>query len=194
MKKLFASAIIFVMVFVLSSCAVPAQNSSERTNGLNCAFTAEMSITLYKFSGEAEVKRFGDGVWSAEFKSPNTLSGVTLSFEAGNAEASYKGLSFSVPRSALPVKAMMLNLMDAVDTAAKLTELKGEEKDGMLLISGSLEGGDYTVTVDENGQLAAFSMPNNQLSMTFREVTLISTSDAAEETVPTQEETTVSVQ
>jgi len=153
-----------------------------------------MSITLDKFSGEAEVKRFGDGVWSAEFKSPNTLSGVTLSFEAGNAEASYKGLSFSVPRSALPVKAMMLNLMDAVDTAAKLTELKGEEKDGMLLISGSLEGGDYTVTVDENGQLAAFSMPNNQLSMTFREVTLISTSDAAEETVPTQEETTVSVQ
>ena len=194
MKKLFASAIIFVMVFVLSSCAVPAQNSSERTNGLNCAFTAEMSINLDKFSGEAEVKRFGDGVWSAEFKSPNTLSGVTLSFEAGNAEASYKGLSFSVPRSALPVKAMMLNLMDAVDTAAKLTELKGEEKDGMLLISGSLEGGDYTVTVDENGQLAAFSMPNNQLSMTFREVTLISTSDAAEETVPTQEETTVSVQ
>lgn len=194
MKKLFASAIIFVMVFVLSSCAVPAQNSSERTNGLNCAFTAEMSITLDKFSGEAEVKRFGDGVWSAEFKSPNTLSGVTLSFEAGNAEASYKGLSFSVPRSALPVKAMMLNLMDAVDTAAKLTELKGEEKEGMLLISGSLEGGDYTVTVDENGRLAAFSMPNNQLSMTFREVTLISTSDAAEETVPTQEETTVSVQ
>ena len=194
MKKLFAFAIIFVMVFVLSSCAVPAQNSSERTNGLNCAFTAEMSITLDKFSGEAEVKRFGDGVWSAEFKSPNTLSGVTLSFEAGNAEASYKGLSFSVTRSALPVKAMMLNLMDAVDTAAKLTELKGEEKDGMLLISGSLEGGDYTVTVDENGRLAAFSMPNNQLSMTFREVTLISTSDAAEETVPTQEETTVSVQ
>lgn len=176
MKKLFASAVVLVTVFVLSACSVPKQNSSARTNGLNCAFSAEMSVTIDKFSGEASVKRLGDSSWSVEFETPNTLSGVTLTFDAGNAEASYKGLSFSVPRSALPVKAMMLNLMDAVDSAAKLPELKGEDKDGMMLINGSLESGDYTITVDPEGRLAAFDMPNNQLSMKFRELTLISTS------------------
>ena len=88
----------------------------------------------------------------------------------GNVSADYKGLSFSVPRSALPVKAMLLNLIDAVDENARKEELKGSENEGKLEIPGSLESGDYTLSVDENGYIAAFSMPNNLLCITFSEV------------------------
>ena len=75
-----------------------------------------------------------------------------------------------MPQSAIPVKAMMLNLMSAVDSNAAAEELSGNEKDGLLSISGSLDGGDYTLTVDGDGLLSGFEMPNNKLTMKFTEV------------------------
>ena len=63
-----------------------------------------------------------------EFSSPNTLAGVLLSYRDDNVEASYKGLSFSVPKSALPLKAIISSLIDVVDTTAELPEISGEEK------------------------------------------------------------------
>ena len=52
---------------------------------------------------------------------------MKLEFSEGNVIASYKGLTFSVPQSAVPVKAMMLNLIMAVDDNAKLEELTFED-------------------------------------------------------------------
>ena len=65
---------------------------------------------------------------------------------------------------------MMLNLMKAVDDNATAAELTGEENDGLLSIKGSLDGGDYVLTVDENGILSTFEMPNNKLKMRFTEL------------------------
>ncbi len=173
MRKLFTSVFAVIMVMVLTACAVPAKDTAERRNGLNCAFSAEVSIELDKLNADGRVRRCGDGEWEIEFDTPNTLSGVMLTFSEGNVTASYKGLSFSVPRTALPVKAMMLNLIEAVDSSARLERLSGELKDGMMQVSGSLEGGDYILTVDSEGQLRGFEMPNNLLKMTFTEVTAI---------------------
>ena len=61
----------------------------------------------------------------------------------------------------------MLNLIEAVEENSKSEQLSGEEKDGMLLISGTLEGGDYTITADTDGKLRSFEMPNNKLSITI---------------------------
>ena len=40
----------------------------------------------------------------------------------------------------------------------------------LLKISGSLDGGDYTLTVDKDGLLSGFDMPNNKLTMKFSEL------------------------
>ncbi|MBP5580778.1 MAG: hypothetical protein J6X85_03140, partial [Ruminococcus sp.] len=154
----------------LTACAVTGGGSSSRRNGLGCAFSSAVSITIDRLEAGGEVKRFGDGVWEIEFSEPNTLSGVKLEFSEGNVIASYTGLRFSVPRSAIPIKAMMLNLMKAVDDNATAAELTGEENDGLLSIKGSLDGGDYVLTVDENGILSTFEMPNNKLKMRFTEL------------------------
>lgn len=100
--------------------------------------------------------------------------------------------SFSVPQSAVPVRAMMLNLIKAVDENAKLEELKGEEKDGSLEISGELEGGKYLLIVDKDGRLIGFEMDNNKLKMTFAELTLIDEKapSASETTTESSEEAT----
>jgi hypothetical protein len=151
-----------------------------------------VSVTLDKLQAEGTLHRFGDAMWDIEFTAPNTLSGVKLSFSEGNTEASYKGLSFSVPQSALPVKAMMLNLIEAVDDNARLAELKGEEKDDTLEVSGKLEGGDYIITVDKDGRLLSFEMPNNKLKMLFAELNV--TEDAPSSSTTSESSSATSVQ
>lgn len=196
MKKLFSSVFI-LLTFCLASCSTPMQTTQSRQNNLNSSFSSEITLTLDKLTAEGILKRYGDSEWEIEFDSPNTLSGVNLAFNQGNVNASYKGLSFSVPKSALPVKAMLVNLIDAVDTNARSEELKGSDNEGMLEISGTLEGGDYILTVDGNGNISSFDMPNNLLEINFREVTAIAGAHApttesqaqAETTAPT--ETTV---
>lgn len=172
MKRLFTFVLtIAVTAFCFAACNVTGGGGgSSRKNGLGNSFSAAVSITLDRLEAEGEIKRYGDGVWEIEFSSPNTLSGVKLEFSEGNVLASYKGLSFSVPQSALPVKAMMLNLIRAVDENARLEELSGEESDGMLKISGALDGGEYVITVDKDGNLSSFEMANNNLKMAFSEL------------------------
>lgn len=172
MKRLFSSVFILFAAFCLTACSVPVSGNSSRENKLGCAFTSSANITLDKLNAEGTVTRLGDGEWEAEFDSPNTLSGVKLTFSEGSVGASYKGLEFSVPKSALPVKAMLLQLIEAVDSNAREEELKGSENEGMFEVSGSLEGGDYTLRVDGNGNISSFEMPNNLLYISFSDVTV----------------------
>ena len=40
----------------------------------------------------------------------------------------------------------------------------------MLRISGELEGGSYVLSVDSEGLLSGFEMPNNSLTMSFSNI------------------------
>lgn len=172
MKRLITSAAaVFTAAVCLVSCSSPLKSETKRRNGLNSSFTADASVTIEKMQAEGKLCRSG-GEWDIEFTSPNTLSGVKLVFADGNVSASYKGLSFSVPQSAVPVKAMMAELISAVEENASMDELTGEEKDDTLRISGKLDAGSYTLIVDADGNLCGFEMPNNKLTMSFTNFTV----------------------
>lgn len=192
MKKLLASVLVCVCVFFMTACSTPMKSATKRENKLNSTFTAKMNISLEKFNAEGTITRSGDGRWETEFESPNTLSGVKLVFEENTVKASYKGLDFSVPKSAIPVKAMLLNLIEAVDTSARETELTGEEKEGLFCMEGSLEGGEYSLSLDSSGNIHTFEMPNNLLKIAFSEVSASGTpvSPAVSETTACTTETT----
>lgn len=158
----------------MTGCSSPMKATEKCPNNLDSAFSAKMSFSLDKLNAEGTIKRLADGEWETEFESPNTLSGVCLKFSSGNVTASYKGLAFSVPRSALPAKAMLLNLIDAVDSNARSEELKGTVNEDMLELSGSLESGEYTITVNDNGYISSFAMPNNLLKIAFSDMEVLS--------------------
>ncbi|SEK93016.1 hypothetical protein SAMN02910353_01573 [Ruminococcus sp. YRD2003] len=170
MKRLFTSVLLFTGIFCLTSCSSPMGGSSVRENKLGCAFTSSVSVSLDKLSAEGTMTRLGDGEWTAEFDSPNTLSGVKLTFSSGSVTADYKGLNFSVPKSALPMKSMLCNLIEAVDKNARESELRGRESEGHFEINGTLDGGDYTLMLDNAGNIASFDMPNNLLHISFTDV------------------------
>ena len=188
MKRLITSAAaVFTAAVCLVSCSSPLKSETNRRNGLRNSFTADASVTIDKMQAEGKLCRSGDA-WDIEFTSPNTLSGVKLMFADGSVSASYKGLSFSVPQSAVPVKAMMTELISAVEENASKEELSGEEKDDTLRISGSLDAGSYTLIVDTDGNLCGFEMPNNKLTMSFTNFTLTGSQPEAQ----TSAETTTS--
>lgn len=184
MKRIFTFVLTAAAAVCLTACTLSGDGSVSRRNGLGMGFSAQAGITVDRLEAEGNVKRYGEGLWEIEFSAPNTLSGVKLEFSEGSVLASYKGLSFSVPQSAVPVKAMMLNLIKAVDDNAKAEELTGEESDGLLRVKGSLDGGEYMLTVDENGLLSAFEMPNNKLTMRFTDMKTVET---AAEKIPEEE-------
>lgn len=196
MKRLFTSVFVFAAVFCLTACSSPIGGSTSRGNTLACSFTSPVTLSLDKLTAEGTVTRLGDGEWTAEFDSPNTLSGVKLTFSEGSVTADYKGLSFSVPKSALPVKGMLCNLIEAVDTNARSGELSGRENEGLFEISGSLEGGDYTLSLDSSGNIARFDMPNNLLHISFtdvqvRELAIPGTTTEPAAEMPTEVQTSV---
>jgi predicted small lipoprotein YifL len=165
MKKYF---IVFLsIVMMISICACGGKNSVKFEPKLNKAFTVNAQIKYDGQDSQATIKRLGKANWDVEFSSPDTLSGVLLSYRDDNVEASYKGLSFSVPKSALPLKSIISSLITVIDEAAEKPEITGEEKDGIINVEGENQQGKYTLKMDKSGNLVGFVMPNLNLEITF---------------------------
>ncbi len=166
MKKIIPIFMSCVLVIMMCACSAGGK-SVKFTPKLNTAFSVTAKIQYGDQESEALFRKFDKANWDVEFSSPNTLSGVTLSYRDDKVDASYKGLSFSVPKTALPIKSIISSFIDVVDTTADTDEIEAEEKDGLMVISGELPQGKYTLKLDKNGGVAEFSMPNLELKITF---------------------------
>lgn len=196
MKKFVVLLLSSVMMLCL--CACGGKSNVKFEPELNKAFTVSAQIKYDDQEYLASMTRHGKDNWDVEFSSPNTLAGVLLSYRDDKVEASYKGLSFSVPKSALPLKAIISSLIDVVDTTAEMPEISGEEKDGEILVEGETEQGRYTLKMDKSGTITGFSMPNLSLEMTFTDFQengsgmTETTESTTAETVASESETSVS--
>lgn len=185
MKKYISVFLSFILV--LSLCACGSKSSVKFQPKLGSAFTVNAQIVYGEQESAAVVKRLGMSSWDIEFSSPNTLAGVVLSYRENNVEASYKGLSFSVPKSALPLKAIILTLTDVVDSMSQLDEIECEEKDDSFIYEGENEQGKYVLEMDKNGCLSKFTMKNLNLEITFTDFTDNGTvTDSTTETLPSE--------
>lgn len=167
MKKILTAFLCVVMIVSVTACGGIGGKKSQCRPGLNTAFSVTAVITYDDKEYNAAVMRYSVGNWDVTFSSPNTLSGVLLAFRGDQVDASYKGLSFSVPKTALPLKSMIINLIDAVDSAAGEDSIECSEDGELMLIDGENEHGKYVLKLNKNGELAGFSMPNLNMEMTF---------------------------
>ncbi|MBE6845380.1 MAG: hypothetical protein E7508_06685 [Ruminococcus sp.] len=168
MKKI-SIVLVFSIMMIISLCACGSNSNAKCTPDLNKSFCISAEIDYDGSISEAKFQRYGKGSWDVEFLSPNTLAGVVLSFDDTNVEASYKGLSFSVPKSALPLKSIISTFIDTADKLADQPEITGSEKDDLIVTEGEAELGKYEISFDKNGRLAGFEMPNLNLVIKFSE-------------------------
>lgn len=175
---------------VLSGCGAGTE-VRDISGELDSAFCCDMNMVYENTEFEGKITRYEAGRWEAEFTSPDTVSGVKLSFSGKDVTASYKGLAFTVPKSALPVRSLLLNLIDTVDKAAAEQQTECASEDGCLVIEGDADQGRYKLCLDQkNCDLVSFSMDNLKMKMNFENTSEIkepdqNTDDNAQESTET---------
>ena len=190
MKKIIP---IFLSVFlIISMCACSSGGKNVKFSPkLNEQFVVTAKIQYGDQESDASFRKYSKANWDIEFSSPNTLSGVILSYRDDKVDASYKGLSFSVPKTALPIKSIISTFIDVADSTADLPEIEATEKEGLMIIEGETQQGKYTLKLDNSGGLSEFSMPNLELKIVFTDFH-VDSSDIPESTQAETAETTQS--
>ena len=151
----------------LSGCSSPVGGETGAAQKLSGSFTTEMTMNMEEQTVSGTLSRMGDGMWSVSFAEPATLAGVVLDFSGGEVTASYKGLAFSVPQTAMPAKSILSSLILVVDDLAKQEHISGEKDGDYVSVEGELEGSPYLLRLSAGGELAGFEMDNMDTVLTF---------------------------
>lgn len=168
---------------LLTACSTTTKERVSTKDILTEPFTSTANITAKDLTATGTLNRYAPDSWDIEFSEPSTLSGVRLTFNSTTSEASYKGLTYSMPKSAVPVNSILLCLASAVDSIADSEEIDCTSSEGFLTYKGSTDGGDYTLTIKEStGELAMFEMENLELIITFVDVSTLETTTSTQGT------------
>lgn len=152
---------------LLSGCSSPVGGETDAAQKLSGSFTTEMTMNMEEQIVSGTLSRMGDGMWSVSFAEPATLAGVVLDFSGGEVTASYQGLAFSVPQTAMPAKSILSSLILVVDDLAKQEHISGEKDGDYVSVEGELEGSPYLLRLSAGGELAGFEMDNMDTVLTF---------------------------
>ena len=180
MKPRFMKNVLGVFVPVLLCGCTPEAGTEHFEPKLDPAYTVEAHLEYADSAADLTLKRKSEGVWDAEFSAPNTLAGVTLSFDGNAVGASYQGLQFTVPKSAMPAKTVLVTVTGVLDAVAgERPLLCTAQEDGTWQYAGAHESVRYTVTFDAAGQLAGMELPDQPAKLRFQAYTV-----SAAETAP----------
>lgn len=165
MRKFLSLFFCALLFFTMTACNFGKPKETAAPD-LNRLFTCTAEIRYDDFEMSAELKRLGDGMWEVEFSAPKTLAGVKLSYSEEAISASYKGLSFSIPKDAAPVKAIFTMIFQTIDKSAAMPELPFSEEDGVLVFEGKNDYGKFFISTDkETGDFIGFNMPDYELEV-----------------------------
>ena len=172
--------------FLMTGCSGVGVGGGSATssNQLNTAFPTGVTMELEEMPAEGTMQRVGAGEWNVSFSEPSQLAGVRLDFQ--EVTASYKGLAFSVPQTALPAKSILHQFILAADQLAEESTLQGTSKDDGMVLSGDLEAGSYELTMTAEGVPAIFSMKNQNAVLTFHN--FVSNGAVSESEMPAESE------
>lgn len=178
--------------FLMQGCSMPQEKAPFQPK---LAESYESDALLEYGEGQSaslHLTRCGNALWEASFTDPPALAGVILTFDGNQVSASYKGLEFSVPKSALPAKNMLATVTETLDAAQASGTLScSEQEDGSFLAEGECTGGSYTLTFQADGQPLCFAVPSQPLKLTFSGYTVLkeTVETAVSETTVTAAET-----
>lgn len=191
MKRYFTGfAFAMTACFLITGCSVGGGSAAAK-NQLNTSFTTGVTMELEEMTAEGTMQRVGDGEWNVSFSEPAQLAGVRLDFLDGEVTASYKGLAFSVPQTALPAKSILYQFILAADQLAEESDLQGTSGEDGVTLKGELEAGNYELILLADGSPSVFQMENQNATILFHDFVSDGTS-LATETPQASEETTVS--
>lgn len=161
MKKiLFIPFVMFALI--LTSC----KEMSVETPTISDDYTAAVEINYEDNTYTADIHRIGQGVWTAELTSPDTVSGMSMHYENGEVSVRYKGFSVSLPSGKLPMKGALAKTFAALDSIYNDSSVEAKSAEaGTIVIEGESEDAKYIITFNRDGELMSVNIPAYQLSV-----------------------------
>jgi len=168
MKKMFSIALI-IFALLCTAC-----NSGIDPDDLD--FDRSFSLTAnLEYNGRGSVAQFArtaPGQWSGTLVEPYSLQGVEIAYSPLEMSVSYAGFAVNHGDDSPPDINITAFVMLAVLESAFLSEdVSISSGKDWVEIAGSHDGGVYVLRLDRNGLPVSLSIPNQQLKVTFSEVT-----------------------
>lgn len=162
-----------LLALVFTGCT-PKEKESPDLPGV---FTTKASMAIGKeLKAECGISRSGPGVWAVEFTSPSTLQGIGLGFERledGSMEivATYLGLSFKLPETAMPAQNALKSMIEGLEMCIGDRELPMAEENGQRIFHGvTASGEEFLLGLDaKDNSFQTFSVDKQDLKIIFTE-------------------------
>ena len=143
-------------------------NDKEEGNFMEIEATSADRNLLLEMKGELDHHGARNALRELELAIDAALpKKLVLDFSGGEVTASYQGLAFSVPQTAMPAKSILSSLILVVDDLAKQEHISGEKDGDYVSVEGELEGSPYLLRLSAGGELAGFEMDNMDTVLTF---------------------------
>lgn len=151
-----------LLVLILGGCR--SKTATEvKASDFSCAFEATLGDTV--FGGT--LTRYTVGTLELTFDKPETVDGLTASWDGETVHLRFYGLSFDVDADSFPEQALGEALVGALDAVMR-GETSQTTQDGMLTVNGELDGVTYTLVCDgDSGLPRQFSVPEYALQVNF---------------------------
>jgi hypothetical protein len=143
---------------------------SKKTDAVTLSgmYTITADVTMDNFKGTISLNRLGSGSWEINFSKPDNINGLNVSYQNGNANINFKGLSLSMNRDDIPMKAIVSNITSVLDKLSTGKDVKYTKSNGKITAKGAIDNSNFEVVMNEkNKSLISLNMKDIGLEATF---------------------------
>ncbi len=156
-----------IIITIFTSCSGKIGVKSK-TPDMNVQFETNMKVQSGELEFTGSMKRYGTGLWEMRVDSPETLAGLSLSYNDSGVKAELDGLELDIPVEDINDGAVFGLIFKAVDSAASAGELTFTENEDGKAYTGEFAQGTYSITFDpESLAPVKLEIPEVSLSAEF---------------------------
>ena len=160
MRRLWA--LLGIIMIGLTGCS-PKKAAPPQTTNFSCAIRA----TYNDMTLAGTLTRYTAGTLQLTFTEPETLDGMTVSWDGELIMLEMMGLTFNVDPADVPESALGNEVIAILDAAMR-SELQGVVQDGKQIFDSTGENGNYQLVCDaETGYPLSLSVPRLGLYAEF---------------------------
>lgn len=154
--------LVSMICILFTSCGEKEASRPDLNYDYQC--TAEISSSNNSYTAMF-IKQ--SGVWTVTFSSPETLNGMTITYENEQCLISYRDLSFLSSRDNVPVTAVSTLVTKSLDFFAGNSAASFSSKDNKITATGIMDGGDVEMIFSSSGIPSQLTIEGNNLAVRF---------------------------
>ena len=171
-------SVLVVLIIAVSVGACAARRKASELP-ITAGFECDVDKTHQDMTNKGHLTRVAAGTLTLTIDKPSTLKGLSMEWNGDDITIKMMGLSFGIDPSEVPQTALGKCMLDALDSAVRLTDKGEKTSEGLKLIGKSLNGDFEIVSDPETGYLVSLSIPSLRVKATFTNFEL--TDDRIEE-------------